>query len=76
MAHMTNDLTTREVKNKILASFSESERDDAIVGETRDGGYLIATHNQVVEVYRSGSTVYTQHFTHASYGWEDFDIPA
>ena len=75
MAHYTNTLTARETKNKILANFSESERDDAVVGETRNGGYLIATHSMVVEVYVSAGTVFTQAFTRESYGWEDYDIP-
>lgn len=67
-------LTARETKNKILANLTESERDDAIVGETKQGGYLIATHNKVIEVYTSGREVYVQAFTNQFDGWEDYDV--
>jgi hypothetical protein len=66
-------LTAREVKNKILAGLTESERDDSVVGETRQGGYLIATHNKVIEVYASGTEIYAQVFQNQFDGWEDYN---
>jgi len=51
-------MTINDVKNKILADMDEAERLDAIVGETRDGSYIILTEHRVIEVYTSAGVIY------------------
>lgn len=68
-------LTAREVKNKILSSLPEDEREDAIVGETHYGGYLIVTDYKVIEVVAGDGDIYAQSraFSLSGDGWEDYD---
>lgn len=70
----TIKLNQREVKNKILAALSESERRDAIVGDVDStGGYIILTDYRVFEVYTTGGTVYAQVKGLGMSGWDDVD---
>ncbi len=53
----TIPMTINDVKNKILADMDETERRDAIVGETRNGDYIILTERRVIEVFQVHDTI-------------------
>ncbi len=73
---MDDKLTARETKNKILADMETSERIDAVVAETREGGFIIMTERAVYEVYHSGRDVYAQRQELEGSGWEPVEVTA
>lgn len=67
-------LTAREVKNQVISRLPERKRQDAIVGETRNGGYIILTDVSVVEVYESAGCVWAQEREFGGTFWQDYTI--
>lgn len=53
-------LTARETKNKILADMTADERDRAVWGETRSGGFLIIGNTSIYHVFYDGFDVVTR----------------